>query len=85
MVLVAIGIFLICMIVSVILNISMIIPLLAGIIIAGLVPWCIACSVPLAMMGVNYGAVPFAFYLWLIPIYYLIRLRFGSKSGNRAS
>lgn len=39
------------------------------ILVAGLVPWCIACSVPLAMMGVDARAVPFAFYLWLLPLY----------------
>lgn len=38
------------------------------IVIAGLVPWCIACSVPLAMMNVGAAAVPMAFYLWLIPL-----------------
>lgn len=38
------------------------------IVIAGLVPWCIACSVPLAMLGVGAEAVPLAFYLWLIPL-----------------
>lgn len=38
------------------------------VVIAGLVPWCIACSVPLAMLGVGSQAVVFAFYLWLIPI-----------------
>lgn len=43
------------------------------IVIAGLVPWCIACSVPLAMLGVGAQAVPLAFYLWLIPICTLIR------------
>ena len=38
------------------------------IVIAGLVPWCIACSVPLAMMNVGAAAVPMAFYLWLVPL-----------------
>lgn len=38
------------------------------IVIAGLVPWCIACSVPLAMMNVGAAAVPLAFYLWLVPL-----------------
>ncbi len=40
---------------------------------AGLVPWCIACSVPLAMLGVGAEAVPLAFYLWLVPLWWLIR------------
>ena len=37
-------------------------------VIPGLVPWCIACSVPLAMMNVGAAAVPMAFYLWLVPL-----------------
>lgn len=39
--------------------------------LAGMVPWCIACSVPLAMLGVGPGAIPFSFYLWLIPLWNL--------------
>lgn len=39
---------------------------------AGLVPWCIACSVPLAMLGADVHSVPFAFYLWLVPIFWFI-------------
>ena len=42
------------------------------IVIAGMVPWCIACSVPLAMIGGGKSAILFAFYLWLIPLYNLI-------------
>lgn len=42
------------------------------IVIAGIVPWCIACSVPLAMIGGGKSAIAFAFYLWLIPLYNLI-------------
>ena len=38
------------------------------VVIAGLVPWCIACSVPLAMLNVGIAAVPLAFYLWILPI-----------------
>ena len=50
---------------------------------AGLVPWCIACSVPLGMLGVGYGAVPAAFFLWLLPLGEL--LRFFWKNRNRWS
>ena len=42
---------------------------------AGLVPWCIACSVPLAMLGVGVSTVPLAFYLWLVPLWWLIRTK----------
>ena len=36
--------------------------------LAGLVPWAIACSVPLTTMGVGLGALPFACYLYLLPL-----------------
>ena len=36
--------------------------------LAGLVPWAIACSVPLATMGVGTSVLPFAFYLYLVPL-----------------
>lgn len=39
---------------------------------AGLIPWCIACSVPLAMLGESSAALPFAFYLYLVPICHMI-------------
>ena len=48
------------------------------VVIAGLVPWCIACSVPLAMLIVGIAAVPVAFYLWILPICSL----FCRKKGN---
>ena len=43
----------------------------SGILIAGLVPWSIACSIPLAMLGAGNGAIPYAVLLWLIPLCYL--------------
>ncbi|MBQ6401523.1 MAG: sodium:proton antiporter [Firmicutes bacterium] len=41
------------------------------IVTVGLIPWCIACSVPLTFFGVGIGAIPWAFYLYLIPLCYL--------------
>ena len=41
------------------------------IVIAGLVPWAIACSVPLGLFGMSIAALPFAFYMYLIPICYI--------------
>ena len=41
------------------------------IVIVGLVPWAIACSVPLTFFGASNGALIWAFYLYLIPICYL--------------
>ncbi len=42
----------------------------SGILIAGLIPWSIACSIPLAMLGAGPGAIPYALLLWLIPLCY---------------
>ena len=41
------------------------------IIIVGLVPWTIACTVPLTFFGVGNGALPWAWYLYLVPLCYL--------------
>ncbi|MEG0292131.1 MAG: Na+/H+ antiporter NhaC family protein [Anaerovoracaceae bacterium] len=40
------------------------------IVIAGLVPWCLACSFPLKAMGVGINALPFSFFVYLMPICY---------------
>lgn len=40
------------------------------VITAPLVPWCIACSVPLTMMGVSVSVLPYACYLYLVPLCY---------------
>lgn len=47
----------------------------SGILIAGLIPWSIACSIPLAMLGAGNGAILYAFLLWLIPACYLFTKR----------
>ncbi len=55
----------------------------SGILIAGLIPWSIACSIPLAMLGAGPGAIPYALLLWLIPICYLFtKRRFYPASGS---
>ena len=48
----------------------------SGILIAGLIPWSIACSIPLAMLGADSSALLYALLLWLIPICYLFTKRF---------
>ena len=60
------------------------------IVLAGLVPWCIACSVPLGMLGCGTECLPFAFYLYLLPLYWFIALkmrdrRCGNKKGRSAA
>ena len=53
--------------------------------IAGLIPWCIACSVPLSMLGAGFDALPYACYLYLIPLCYFFtkRLFFPNKEKAR--
>lgn len=55
--------------------------------LAGLVPWCIACSVPLRMLDAGYSALPYAFYLYLIPICYFFtkRLFFPKRTADAAA
>ena len=48
----------------------------SGILIAGLIPWSIACSIPLAMLGADAGAIPYALLLWMIPICYLFTKKY---------
>ncbi len=43
----------------------------SGVTIAGLVPWCIACAIPMSMLDVGVEALPYASLLYLIPICYL--------------
>ena len=38
------------------------------ILIAALVPWSIACSVPCATLGVGMECLPYALYLYLVPV-----------------
>jgi len=40
------------------------------ILLACFIPWSIGCSVPLAFLGVNAEALPFAFYMYLVPVCY---------------
>lgn len=47
----------------------------SGILIAGLIPWSIACSIPLSMLGAGNSAILYAFLLWLIPLCYLVTKR----------
>ena len=42
-----------------------------GIVLSAVVPWSIAASVPLAMLGSGAEALPYALLLWLIPLCYL--------------
>ncbi len=41
------------------------------ILIACFIPWSIGCSVPLLMLGVDFRALPFAVFMYLVPLCYL--------------
>ena len=48
----------------------------SGIITAPLIPWNIAGSIPIAMMGSDIRALPYAVFLYLLPLCYLFTKRF---------
>lgn len=51
-----------------------------GVVTSGLIPWCIACFVPCTMLGINnIKFIPFAFYLWLLPLCSWIYYKFFYK------
>lgn len=55
----------------------------SGVTIAGLIPWSIALTVPLHMLGVGLEAVPWAVLVYLIPLCYLPTKRFFRAGQNR--
>lgn len=51
-----------------------------GVVFAALIPWNIAAFVPTSTLGVNpYSYLPFAIYLYLIPIFQLITIKIDGK------
>jgi NhaC family Na+:H+ antiporter len=57
----------------------------SGVTLAGLVPWSIAISVPLSMLDVGTGAIPWCVLLYLIPLCYLGTKRYFRAGQNRYS
>ncbi len=51
--------------------------------VCGLIPWCLACSVPLSVMNVGAGALPFAFLLYLLPLSHVVRNRKALREAIR--
>lgn len=45
----------------------------SAVVVAPLVPWSIACAVPLASVGAPSGSVGFACFLYLLPLWHLLR------------
>jgi len=56
----------------------------SGVVLAGLIPWSIAISIPLSMLGVGYSAMLWCVLLYLIPICYLFTKRFFRAGQNRS-
>jgi NhaC family Na+:H+ antiporter len=56
----------------------------SGVVLAGLIPWSIACSIPLSMLNVGMEAMPWFVLLYLIPICYLFTKRFFRAGQNRS-
>lgn len=42
------------------------------ILLSAVVPWALACTVPLTFMGATYGAMKYAYFIYLVPICYFI-------------
>lgn len=53
------------------------------IIISPLIPWCIASTVPLGMLGVGMGALPYAVLLYLVPLCYIFTKGIWFKSSSK--
>ena len=58
----------------------------SAVMISGLVPWAISCSVPLEMMGADARALPYGFLLYLVPLCYIFtkKIWFPSRRHQRA-
>lgn len=46
----------------------------------GMIPWCIACSVPLTTIGGGLEALPFAVYLYLVPLCRWLTFEVGERA-----
>ena len=54
------------------------------IVIAALIPWSIAGSVPLAILNAPLSSIPMASYLFLLPIWMIITDMWKGRHENRA-
>ncbi len=51
---------------------------------AGMIPWCLACKVPLELIGADVRSIPFGFLLYFIPLYYYFaKKRFFKNAGGK--
>lgn len=45
----------------------------SAVVVPALIPWNVAFTIPAAILGVGKGAILYAFYLYLVPLFFLIR------------
>ena len=57
----------------------------SGIVLSALIPWNIACSIPLVMLGVDERAIPYAALLYMIPLVYGLTKRWGYPVQKQAA
>jgi NhaC family Na+:H+ antiporter len=55
----------------------------SGIMLAALIPWNVACLVPATTMGVAAGFIPYAFFMYVLPITYLVSCRYRRGAASR--
>lgn len=56
----------------------------SGVVLSPLIPWNIACSIPLAVLGANESALPYAVLLYMIPLIYGVTKRWTYPAGKPA-
>ena len=55
------------------------------VLLSGLVPWCLACSMPLEMLNASPACLPFSFFLYLPALTVLVReIRRSGRAGSGA-
>ncbi len=54
----------------------------SAILLPALIPWCLPCSVPLAVLGASYAAVPYAVYVYAVPLFTLAARAFSERRGR---
>lgn len=56
----------------------------SAIVVCALIPWCTSAFIPTTMMNVSTaGLIPYAFYLYMVPIVYFISKRHRNSDPNK--
>ena len=54
-----------------------------AIVIPAVIPWSIACAIVLAATSAPLASIPYAFYLYLLPLWKLIHTTFSRRSKSK--